>query len=301
MTKSGLTFSSRLVSIVLAVGVHAAAAAAFMLAPAKQPPPPPPSVEIEMLAEITAETADEVEPAVVAEATETEEAQESEIGAAQTITGSEVGEVTARDNEKAEVAPAEVKAVEQSNNMPEVKQPSEIEPTVEPDVASLAEPTEVPEITSTPVELEKPVIEAPQAPAISSKPKPKPSAQKKVKKKEQRRATLAGATTRKVAKRVGASQDVKSGGRQASAQYRSVVNARLASRRPAIQSRARGAKGRVVIFFTIGASGDVISASVSQSSGNASLDSAARAVVASTSFPPPPGGSYRNGVPILMK
>ena len=62
MTGNGLTFSARLVSIGLALGIHAAAAAAFMLAPAK-PPPPPPAVEIELLAEITAEAAAEVVPA----------------------------------------------------------------------------------------------------------------------------------------------------------------------------------------------------------------------------------------------
>jgi protein TonB len=300
MTGNGLTFSVRLVSIGLAAGIHAAAAAAFMLAPAKPPPPPPPAVEIELLAEITAEAAAEVVPAVAAETTEAEEAQESEPGAAKTISGSEAGEVAARDDEKAEMAPDEVKPVEQANNMPEVESPAEAEPIEEPDVASLSEPTEVPEVAA-PVELETPVIEAPQAPAISSKPKPKPAVQKKVKKKVQRRATLAGSTTRKIARRPGASEDVKSGGSQASAQYRSVVNARLAARRSAIQSRAAGARGRVVIFFTIGASGSVVSASVSQSSGNAKLDSVARAIIASTSFPPPPGGSYRNGVPIALK
>src|SRR5690348_13048991 len=109
MTGNGLTFSVRLVSIGLAAGIHAAAAAAFMLAPAKPPPPPPPAVEIELLAEITAEAAAEVVPAVAAETTEAEEAQESEPGAAKTISGSEAGEVAARDDEKAEMAPDEVK------------------------------------------------------------------------------------------------------------------------------------------------------------------------------------------------
>ena len=300
MTANGFTFSSRLVSIVLAVGVHAAAAAAFMLTPKVEQPPPPDAVEIEMLAEITAEAADEVTPAVAAEATEIEPAQESEPGEAKTVSGSEAGEVTARDDEKAEVAPDEVKPVEQANNMPEVEQPSEIEPTEEPDVASLAEPTEVPELAS-PVELEKPAIEAPQAPKISNKPKPKPAAQKKVKKKEQRRASLAATTTRKIAKRVGASRAVVSGGRQSSAAYASLVRGRIMTRRPAMISKLRENQKRVVsVRFIISSSGRVSSSSVAKSSGNSLLDSDIRSIIAAIGFPPPPSGSHAMTISILL-
>lgn len=276
---------SRLVSIALAVGVHAAAAAAFMLTPKIEPPPPPDAVEIELLTEITSESAEEVSPAVAAETTEIEQAQEAEVGEAQTVTGAEVGALASLDTEQAEVTPDEAKPVEQPDTMPEVADPPEVEPTEVPDVAS-------------PVELEKPVIEAPQAPAIVKKPKP--VAKKKVK-KEPRRATLAGATVSKDVKRKGVSRSVSSGGRQSGSSYASLVNARLAARRSRIQSLlGSGTRGRVVITFSIGQGGSVRSASVTTSSGNARLDSAARSVVAATSFPPPPNGSFSGRVPISV-
>lgn len=312
MTTNGFTFSGRLVSIVLAVGVHAAAAAAFMMVPKQVPPPEPDSVEIEMLSEITAEVADDVAPAVAAEATEIEQAQEAKPGDSQDVTGREVGELAALDNEKTEVAPDEAKPVEQETNSPEVETPSETKPTEMPDVVALADPTETPEVTTAepteappvaaPVEMEKPVIEAPMAPVLSNKPKPKPPAKKTAKKKkEQRRASMAGSTVSKQAKRVGASKSVASGGSQSSSAYKSIVNARLAARRPRIQSMAgTGVKGRVVIVFSLNASGNVQSASVAASSGNARLDSATRSVVASTSFPPPPNGFFRGQVSIAV-
>jgi TonB family protein len=56
-------------------------------------------------------------------------------------------------------------------------------------------------------------------------------------------------------------------------------------------ARARGAKGVVGVAFTIGASGAVASFAITRSSGDADLDTAARALVQSAHFPPPPGGS----------
>jgi periplasmic protein TonB len=54
---------------------------------------------------------------------------------------------------------------------------------------------------------------------------------------------------------------------------------------------ARGAKGVVGVAFTIGASGALSSFAITRSSGDAELDAAARALVQSVRFPPPPGGS----------
>ena len=55
-------------------------------------------------------------------------------------------------------------------------------------------------------------------------------------------------------------------------------------------ARARGAKGVVGVAFTISASGALTSFAVTRSSGDEDLDRAARTLVESVRFPPPPGG-----------
>jgi len=56
-------------------------------------------------------------------------------------------------------------------------------------------------------------------------------------------------------------------------------------------ARARGAKGVVGVAFTIGRSGALSSFAVTHSSGDDDLDAAARTLVHTAHFPPPPGGS----------
>ena len=56
-------------------------------------------------------------------------------------------------------------------------------------------------------------------------------------------------------------------------------------------ARARGAKGVVGVAFTIGPSGALSSFAITRSSGDEDLDAAARTLVESAHFPPPPGGS----------
>jgi protein TonB len=55
-------------------------------------------------------------------------------------------------------------------------------------------------------------------------------------------------------------------------------------------ARARGAKGVVGVAFTIAVSGAVTSFAITRSSGDPDLDSAARTLVLSARFPPPPAG-----------
>jgi TonB family protein len=55
-------------------------------------------------------------------------------------------------------------------------------------------------------------------------------------------------------------------------------------------ARARGAKGVVGVAFTIGASGAVSAFAITRSSGDSDLDAAARSLVQSARFLPPPGG-----------
>ncbi len=56
-------------------------------------------------------------------------------------------------------------------------------------------------------------------------------------------------------------------------------------------ARARGAKGVVDVAFAIGPSGALASFAITHSSGDEDLDAAARTLVQSAHFPPPPGGS----------
>lgn len=293
MNMSCRSNSARIVCLVLAVGVHAAAASAFMLAPKAKPPAPPAAVELELLPEITAEAADEVAPAVMAESMEARQATEAQPGEVKDITGKEVGVLAALSTPQNDVKPTEAKEVEEAKIEPEAEDVIEAEPVDEP---TLAKPVE-------PLDVEKPIVETQDAPVIPAKPKPakkKVQAQKKVRTEQQRAMVASTSTTRNVG-RTGASEAEFSGGKRASAAYRSIVNARLAARRTALQSAAGSARGRVTINFTINSSGSVVSTSVAKSSGNARLDSVARSIVASTSFPPPPSGSYRNGVPFLVK
>ncbi len=55
-------------------------------------------------------------------------------------------------------------------------------------------------------------------------------------------------------------------------------------------ARARGAKGVVGVSFAIAASGALSAFAITHSSGDSDLDAAARALVQSVHFPPPPGG-----------
>jgi periplasmic protein TonB len=328
MSTGGLSHGSRLVCIILAVGVHAAAAAAFMLTPKMEPPPPPEGVEIELLAEITSVVAEEVPPSVAAEAEQIEQVTETQPGEAASMDGEVAEAVASLETKPTEVIPPEVEDTAEPEVRPEAVEP-EAQPEAEdsPEVedsqeAEEAQEAEEPQETETPpeeapvtmpIELEEPKVATPQAPALPTKPKAETKkaeakktegkkTEKKVAKKkaraQPRRLAVAGSTLAKEATRKGQSSAQSSGGRKSSSEYRSIVQARLSARRSAISTSV--GSGRVIIAFAIGASGRITSASISQSSGNSRLDSAARSVVAATSFPPPPAGSYRGRIPISV-
>lgn len=220
---------------------------------------------------------------------------------------------------------------------PPAPQPmTEVEPVEPVQQAAEVSPVEPPEVMP-PVDLETPAVEAEDAPKIAAlttpievveakprvseaarvtpkrvkeveKRKPvkqvqaKPAKAKAAAKPKAQRQMVAGSRESKVAKHEGKSTAKRSGGRMASSAYRSIVQARLSARKGALQATAsRGMKGYVIVSFSIGASGSVTRASVSKSSGNGAVDSAARAMVASTSFPPPPGGSFSARLPVQVK
>jgi protein TonB len=201
---------------------------------------------------------------------------------------------------------AEVSPVE----LPEIMPPVDLEtPAVEaedtPKIAALTTPVEVVEAKPRVSEVAR---VAPKPVKAIEKRKPakqaqaKPAKTKAAAKPKSQRQMVAGSRESKVAKHEGKSTAKHSGGRMASSAYRSIVQARLSARKTALQSTAsRGLKGYVIVSFSIGASGTVTRASVSKSSGNGAVDSAARAMVASTSFPPPPGGSFSARLPVMVK
>lgn len=63
-------------------------------------------------------------------------------------------------------------------------------------------------------------------------------------------------------------------------------------------ARAAHATGSVGVVFTVGASGRVISHSITRSSGNSALDGAVHAMMAAVRAPPPPGGIFRSSTTI---
>lgn len=193
---------------------------------------------------------------------------------------------------------------------PEIMPPVDLEtPAVEaedaPKIAALTTPIEVVEETPRPAEIEpakpRPIRETAKRKPVKQA-QAKPAKAKTAAKPKAQRAMTAGSRQSKVAQREGKSAAKRSGGKMASSAYRSIVQARLSARKGALQATAsRGLKGYVVVSFSIGASGNVTRASVSKSSGNGAVDSAARAMVASTSFPPPPGGSFSARLPVMVK
>jgi periplasmic protein TonB len=76
--------------------------------------------------------------------------------------------------------------------------------------------------------------------------------------------------------------------------------------RAILQSRANGlgledVEGVVGISFQVGPSGRLLSHGISRPSGNGMIDRAIRSMLASLSFPPPPGGSFSGNVVVRVR
>jgi protein TonB len=63
-------------------------------------------------------------------------------------------------------------------------------------------------------------------------------------------------------------------------------------------ARAEGVTGSVGVVFTVGSSGQIVSHSITRSSGNNTLDAAARQMMQAVHVPPPPGGSFSGSTSI---
>jgi periplasmic protein TonB len=186
---------------------------------------------------------------------------------------------------------------------------------VEETASVITEDAQTPIVTSIPKEkpitkTRKPVAKkvakepSPRKPKVTQKPKAKVAVVKapraKVVEKGKRAKGQVGKTLKPSRRAVAGKNRIsgeKAGGAVSSARYRSIVQSRLAGRKSELAVRG---KGVVAIRFTIGPSGRVVSASVARSSGNGALDQAARSLVASASFPPPPGGKFSAVVPFRV-
>jgi len=90
--------------------------------------------------------------------------------------------------------------------------------------------------------------------------------------------------------------------RAAAASYGSLVLGELRRHRhfPA-EARAEGIQGVALVAFTIGPSGSVVSHAIVRSSGHAVLDASIHGMMSAIRLPPPPGGVYRQTVPIRFE
>jgi protein TonB len=185
---------------------------------------------------------------------------------------------------------------------------------VKPEQAKPQQQPAPPPAQAAPLAAPPPQQEAPEAPPLPiAKPEPpKPSVQQnnqpspaqqqeiqRNKLAEQRRKDKAREERRREAQeaRQEAHSGVANGARRASgmsqANFAGLVVAQLNRHKfyPAA-ARAAGISGSVGVAFTIGPSGRVVSQSVTRSSGNGALDSAARVILSSIHTPPPPGGRF---------
>ncbi len=200
-------------------------------------------------------------------------------------------------------------------------EPAAPEPVAPPPQAPTTPPAEtVPELAAP-----LPQVIAPEAvplPLEKPLPKPLPKPVEKPKKKvvveieqddsptpaelrEQRRQRAEAADRRRKAQagqqasRRGSPQGQAQASGMSRGDYASLLAAEVARHKvyPAAAREAH-ATGSVSVTFTVGASGRVISHSITRSSGNSSLDGTVHAIMAAVHAPPPPGGIFRSSTTI---
>ena len=222
---------------------------------------------------------------------------------------------TPLDTIEISIAPPQGEAVPETSadNAPDSVAQPDVQPDMEPKPDEVQPPPEP--MPPPPEEIVKPAVEpppeiaaeppkreAPDAPAIKRQPKPiereKPKVdRKKILEERRRREQVIRDARRRVEARHAAAQSarkaragVDNGSRQnamSPAAYGGKVRAEI--QRHKVDP---GEGGSVGVFFVVGSSGGVISASVIHSSGNGRVDSAGLRAVRSAHPGPPPGGSF---------
>jgi periplasmic protein TonB len=197
-----------------------------------------------------------------------------------------------REDLPAEAAPTAVEAA--------VEAPPPVAPPTPPEiVAPDLRPQEKAEVVVPPVK-RAPKITPPKAvPPKITPPKrevaaravePRPKAQREAQQRPAARAAPGEGRAQANAGRAGAAGN--------SAAYAARVRATLQSRASALGFEDVNAS--VGLSFVIGPSGSVTSASLSRPSGDFKVDGALRRMLASSSFPPPPGGHFSGAVTVRI-
>jgi protein TonB len=153
-------------------------------------------------------------------------------------------------------------------------------------------PAEPPKPAVKPKPVQKPMAEKPARPTAEELREKKQAENRKIQEAVERRRKDKAQEAQQEARRGAANGRANAGG-MSTASYAALLSAELRRHTfyPAA-ARAVGATGTVGVAFTVGPSGRVISQSVTHSSGNAALDSAAHAIMSAIHMPPPPGGRF---------
>ena len=204
--------------------------------------------------------------------------------------------------------------VEPEKPVEQVEEVKPEEPVEEPEEVAEAEPVEeiVPEVAEAPKPevvlpkvVEKPKIEKKEPKPEKPKEKPKPKEKsKKTVKAEQTQAASAPQINAQNSSRVAANANRQSSASAgvSSAKWQSKVQAHLERKKRTAQRKlGRADKGIVQIAFVIDASGNVLSARISGTSGNSQVDQAAlSAVKAASPVPAPPPAMAAARIPFQV-
>ena len=166
------------------------------------------------------------------------------------------------------------------------------EPTASPTPAPDPTPTPTPEPTAAPTPQPTPTLSTP-APSPIVPPRPvaarKPPAPPRRAAAVRPRPAAAAAAAAAAAVVDGSAATLGA----ARADYGALAVAQIRAHKfyPAA-AQAAHETGNVGVLFVVAASGRIAEVTITRSSGSASLDAAARAIVAAIELPPPPGGFY---------
>lgn len=181
--------------------------------------------------------------------------------------------------------PPEVEAVEPE---PQPEPPAEPPPPEPPPEPQPVEPLPPPP---------EPRPEPPRKPDVVRERRPREPPRRKTPRSSERAEASVAAEARAAAR-----AEAGEARRAAAASYASLVAGEIRRHRhyPAA-AREANVTGVVVVAFTIGPTGTVVSHSIVRSSGHAVLDGAVRSMMAAVHLPPPPDGSFRSSIPVRFE
>jgi protein TonB len=183
------------------------------------------------------------------------------------------------------------------------------EPTAIPTPEPTATPTPKPAATPTPAPVPVPTPRLiPPSPRPSPKPtasprptprpSPTPTQQDEQRRKDDAERREAARKTRDDARKAREAKTQSAPDAAASgadlAAYGATIYGEIARHKPS----GGAGSGSVVVVFTVGASGRVVSHSIAKSSGDADLDARVSAMMQAVQAPPPPGGRFTGRITI---